>query len=137
MDWVTALPAGGDRSFIAFLVLVERYRESPIFLLFHKDDIAMDTAIMIQNRVTSHTGLSQNIISDRDPKFTSPSSTYLHNLFGKKSSFSTAYHPQHDGLAERIIQKLEDMIRKFCAYGLELKGSYGFPHYLCILMPAL
>ncbi|MBW0530138.1 hypothetical protein O181_069853 [Austropuccinia psidii MF-1] len=70
MDWVTALPPGGKRSYNACLVLVERYKKTPMFLPFHEDDTAMDTAIMIWNKVISHTGLFQNIISDRDPKFT-------------------------------------------------------------------
>ncbi|MBW0585105.1 hypothetical protein O181_124820 [Austropuccinia psidii MF-1] len=108
-----------------------------MFLPCHKDDTAMDTAIMIWNKVISHTGLFQNIISDRDPKFTSALWTNLHSLFGTKLSFSTAYHPQADGLAERIIQTLEDMIRRFCAYGLELKDSDCFTHDLCTLIPAL
>ncbi|MBW0589294.1 hypothetical protein O181_129009 [Austropuccinia psidii MF-1] len=67
-----------------------------MFLPFQKDDTAVDTAIMIWNKVISHTGLLQNIISDRDPKFTSALWTNLHNLFGTKLSFSTAYHPQAD-----------------------------------------
>ncbi|MBW0551458.1 hypothetical protein O181_091173, partial [Austropuccinia psidii MF-1] len=71
MDWVTALPPGGDRSYKACLVLVDRYSKNPLLLPCHKDDTAMDTAIMIWNKVISHTGLFQNIISDRDPKFTS------------------------------------------------------------------
>ncbi|MBW0578497.1 hypothetical protein O181_118212, partial [Austropuccinia psidii MF-1] len=54
-----------------------------------------------------------------------------------KLSFSTAYHPQTDGLAERMIQTLEDMIRRFCAYGLEFKDSDGFTHDWCTLIPAL
>ncbi|MBW0593972.1 hypothetical protein O181_133687 [Austropuccinia psidii MF-1] len=137
MDWVTALPPGGDGSYNACLVLVDRYRKTPMFLSCHKDDTAMDTAIMIWNKVISHTGLFQNIISDRDPKFTSALWTNLHNLFGTKSSFSTAYHPQTDGLAERMIQTLEDMIRRFCAYGLEFKDSDGFTHDWCTLIPAL
>ncbi|MBW0593233.1 hypothetical protein O181_132948, partial [Austropuccinia psidii MF-1] len=58
-------------------------------------------------------------------------------LFGTKLSFSTAYHPQTDGLAERIIQALEDMIRRFCAYGLEFKELDGFTHDWCTLIPAL
>ncbi|MBW0570820.1 hypothetical protein O181_110535 [Austropuccinia psidii MF-1] len=137
MDWVTALPLRGDRSYNACLVLVDRYRKDPVFLPCHKDYTAMDTATMIWKKVISHTGLFQNIISDRDPKFTSVIWTNLHNPFGTKLSFSTAYHPQADGLAERMIQTLEDMIRRFCAYGLEFKDSDGFMHDLCTLIPAL
>ncbi|MBW0578004.1 hypothetical protein O181_117719 [Austropuccinia psidii MF-1] len=70
MDWVTALPPEGDRSYNECLVLVDRYSKTPIFLPGHKDDTDMDTAIMIWNKFISHTGLLQNIISDRDPKFT-------------------------------------------------------------------
>ncbi|MBW0477911.1 hypothetical protein O181_017626 [Austropuccinia psidii MF-1] len=92
---------------------------------------------MIWNGVISHKGLFQNIISDRDPKFTSALRTNLHNLFEKKLSLSTAYHPHTDVLADRIIQTLEEMIRRFCAYGLELKDSDGFNYYWCNLIPAL
>ncbi|MBW0542089.1 hypothetical protein O181_081804 [Austropuccinia psidii MF-1] len=70
IDWVTSLPPGGDRSYNACLVLVKRYSNAPMFLPCHKDDTAMDTAIMIWNKVISYTGLFQNIISYRDPKFT-------------------------------------------------------------------
>ncbi|MBW0502564.1 hypothetical protein O181_042279 [Austropuccinia psidii MF-1] len=137
MDWATTLPPGGDRSYNACLVLVDRYRKTPMFLPCHKDDTAMDTAIMIWNKVISHTGLFQNIISDRDPKFTSALWTNFHNLFGTKLSFSTAYHPQTDGQAEIMIQTLEYMIRRFCAYGLEFKHYDGFTHDWCTLIPAL
>ncbi|MBW0506942.1 hypothetical protein O181_046657 [Austropuccinia psidii MF-1] len=98
MDWVTALPPSGDKSYNSCLVI--------------------------------------NIISDRDPKFTSAIWTNLHRLFGTNLSFSTAYHPQTDGL-ERMIQTLEDMIRRFCAYGLEFKDSDGFTHDWCTLIPTL
>ncbi|MBW0528920.1 hypothetical protein O181_068635 [Austropuccinia psidii MF-1] len=137
MDWVTAIPPGGARSYNACLLLVERYSKTPIFLPCHKDDTAIDTEIMIWNKVISHTGLFQNIMSDKDPKFTSALWTSLHNLFGTNLSFSTAYHSQTDGLAERMIQTSEDMMRIFCAYGLELKYSYGFTHDWCTLIPAL
>ncbi|MBW0588800.1 hypothetical protein O181_128515 [Austropuccinia psidii MF-1] len=103
----------------------------------HKDETAMDTDIMIWNKDISQTGVLQNIISDRDPKFTSELWKKLHNAFGTKLSFSTAYHPQTNGSAERMIQTLEDMIRSFCAYGLEFKDSDGFTHDWCTLIPAL
>ncbi|MBW0498588.1 hypothetical protein O181_038303 [Austropuccinia psidii MF-1] len=128
MDWVTALPPGGDRSLNACLALVKRYSKTPMVLAFHKDHTAIDTAIIICNRVIIHTGLFKNIISDRDPKFTSALWTNSHNLFGTKLSFSIAYHPQADVLAERMIQTLEDMIRRFYSYGIEFKDPDGFTH---------
>ncbi|MBW0525041.1 hypothetical protein O181_064756 [Austropuccinia psidii MF-1] len=99
LDWLTALPPGGDRSYNACLVLVDRYSKTPMFLTCHKDETAMETAIMIWNKAISHTGLFQNIISDRHPKFTSELWANLHNVFGTKLLFSTAYHPQADSLA--------------------------------------
>ncbi|MBW0515821.1 hypothetical protein O181_055536 [Austropuccinia psidii MF-1] len=97
----------------------------------------METALLIWNRVISWTGIFTNIISDRDPKFTSALWTNLHQLFGTKLSFSKAYNPQMDGLAERMIQTLEDMVKRFFAYGLEFKDYDGFTHDWCTLLPAL
>ncbi|MBW0489596.1 hypothetical protein O181_029311 [Austropuccinia psidii MF-1] len=108
-----------------------------MFLPFHKDDPVMETEIIIWNKVISHTGLFQNIRSDKDPKFTSALWKNLNNLFGAKLSFSTAYHPQTDVLAERMIHTLEKMIKRFCAYGLEFKDFDGFIHYWCTLIPDL
>ncbi|MBW0493985.1 hypothetical protein O181_033700 [Austropuccinia psidii MF-1] len=99
MDWVTALPAEGDSSFNACLVLAYRYRKPPMLLPFHQDDTAIDKAIML--------------------------------------SFSKAYHPQADDLAEGMIQTSEDIIRRFCAYSLEFKESDGFTHDWWTLIPAL
>ncbi|MBW0591268.1 hypothetical protein O181_130983 [Austropuccinia psidii MF-1] len=137
MDWVTALPPGGEKPYNACLVIVDRYRKTPIFLPCHKDDKAMDTGLLIWNTVISHTGLYENIISDTDQKFTSALWTNLHKLLGTKLSFSTAYHPQTDGIAERIIQTLEEIIGRFFAYGMELKYSDGFTHDWCTLISAL
>ncbi|MBW0568434.1 hypothetical protein O181_108149 [Austropuccinia psidii MF-1] len=137
VDWVTGLPPGGDRSYNACLVIVDRFSKTQIFLPCHKDDTAMHTALLIQNIVVSWTGIFTDIIGDRDPKFSSAPWTNLHHLFGTKLSFSTAYHPQTDGLAEKIIQTFEDMVRRFCAYGLEFKDCDGFTHDWCTLWLAL
>ncbi|MBW0565751.1 hypothetical protein O181_105466 [Austropuccinia psidii MF-1] len=84
MYWVTELPPSGDKSDNSCLVIVDRYSNTPIFLPSHKDDTAIDTAPLPWSRVISHTGLFKNIISDRDPKFTSALWTNLHTLFGTK-----------------------------------------------------
>ncbi|MBW0494599.1 hypothetical protein O181_034314 [Austropuccinia psidii MF-1] len=118
MDWVTALPPSGDKGYNAFLVIVDRYSKTSIFLPCHKDDTAMDTSLLLWSRVISHTGLFKNIICDRDPRLTSSLWTNLHGFFGTRLSFSTEYDPQTDGLAERMIQTSDNMVRRFCAYGL-------------------
>ncbi|MBW0573348.1 hypothetical protein O181_113063 [Austropuccinia psidii MF-1] len=104
MEWVTSLPPGGDRSYNAFLVIVDGFSKTPIFLPCHKDDKAMDKAFLIWNRVISWTGIFTNMISERNPKLTSALCKKFHHLFGTKLSFSKAYFPQTDSLAERMIQ---------------------------------
>ncbi|MBW0581760.1 hypothetical protein O181_121475 [Austropuccinia psidii MF-1] len=58
-------------------------------------------------------------------------------MLGTKLSFSTAYHPQTDGLAERMIQTMEDILRRFCAYGIEYKDHEGYTHDSVTLLPAV
>ncbi|MBW0568591.1 hypothetical protein O181_108306 [Austropuccinia psidii MF-1] len=87
MDWVTELPPSGKTSSNAFLLISDRYRETPILLPCHKDDTAMDTALLLLDGAISHTALFKNIISDRDPTFKSELWTNLHGLFGTKLYF--------------------------------------------------
>ncbi|MBW0475738.1 hypothetical protein O181_015453 [Austropuccinia psidii MF-1] len=75
--------------------------------------------------------------SYRDSKLALALWTNIHSLFGTGLSLSTAYHPQTLGLAERVVQTLQEMIRRFCPYCLELKYSYVFTHEWCKLIPAL
>ncbi|MBW0502078.1 hypothetical protein O181_041793 [Austropuccinia psidii MF-1] len=110
INWLTGLPPGDDRSYSSFLVIPDRFSKVPIYFPCHKDDTSMDTALLIWNIVISWTGTFTNIISERDPKFTSELWKNLEQLFGKNLSFSTSSHPQTDGLAERMIQNLEDMV---------------------------
>ncbi|MBW0483373.1 hypothetical protein O181_023088 [Austropuccinia psidii MF-1] len=104
MDWVKALPPGGDRSFNACLKLVDRYVKTQMLLPCDKDDTDMRIAIMRWKGSISQTGLFHNIMSNRDPKFTSALWKNSHDLFGTKLTFSTAYHPQSDGVTERMIE---------------------------------
>ncbi|MBW0505278.1 hypothetical protein O181_044993 [Austropuccinia psidii MF-1] len=69
--------------------------------------------------------------------FTSEFWTNLYDLLGTKTSFSTAYHPQTDGLAESMIQTMEDILKIFCAYGMEYKDHEGYTHDQVTLLPAV
>ncbi|MBW0466759.1 hypothetical protein O181_006474 [Austropuccinia psidii MF-1] len=124
MDWVTGLVPGGKENFNAFLVIIDRYRKILRCLPCHKED----TALLFLHNIIATCGVPKVIISDRDPKCTSEFWTNLYDMLGKKLAFSTAYHPQTDGLAERMIQTMEDIIRRFRAYGIEYKNHEGYTH---------
>ncbi|MBW0534580.1 hypothetical protein O181_074295 [Austropuccinia psidii MF-1] len=77
------------------------------------------------------------MIGGRDPKFISEFRTNLYDILGTKLAFSTAYHPQTEGLAERMISTMEDIIRRFCAYGMEYKDHEGYTHNWVTLLSAI
>jgi hypothetical protein len=137
MDFVTALPAAGPENYNAVLVVCDRFSKRERFLPCYKESSAMDIALIFWNNIVSDVGCPRIIISDRDPKLTSDFWQNLFEILGTKLAFSTAYHPQTDGLAERMIQTLEDMIRRYCAYGIDFKTSDGYTHDWVSLLPAL
>ncbi|MBW0479151.1 hypothetical protein O181_018866 [Austropuccinia psidii MF-1] len=103
----------------------------------HKEDTAMDTALLFWNNIISTCGVPKIIIIDRDPKLTSEFWTNLYDMLGTKISFSTTYHPQKDGLAESMIQTMEDILMRFYAYGMEYKDHEGYTHDWVTLLPAV
>ncbi|MBW0482353.1 hypothetical protein O181_022068 [Austropuccinia psidii MF-1] len=121
----------------ACLIIVDRFSKSVRCLPCHKEDTAMDTALLFWNNIISTCGVPKIIISDRDPKFTSEFWTNLYDMLGTKLAFSTAYHPHTDGLAESMIQTMEDIIRRFCAYGMEYKDHEGYTNDWVTLIPAV
>ncbi|MBW0471755.1 hypothetical protein O181_011470 [Austropuccinia psidii MF-1] len=135
MDWVTGLVPGGKENFNACLVIVDRDSKSMRCFPCHKEDTAMDKALLFWNNIIETCGVPKNIITDKDPKFTSEFWTNLYDMLGTKRLFSTDYHPHVDGLVERMIQKMKDIIRKFCAYGMKYKDHEGYTHYWVTLLP--
>ncbi|MBW0585510.1 hypothetical protein O181_125225 [Austropuccinia psidii MF-1] len=58
-------------------------------------------------------------------------------MLGTKLTFSTAYHPQTVVLAERMIQTMEDILRRLCAFGRKYKDHEGYTHDWFTLLPAV
>ncbi|MBW0499449.1 hypothetical protein O181_039164 [Austropuccinia psidii MF-1] len=129
--------SGGKENFNPFLIIVDRFSKSVRCLPCHKEDTAMHTALLFWNNIISTCGVPRIIISNRDPKFTSKICTNLYKILGTKLSFSIAYHPQTDGLAERMIQSMEDILRRLCAYGMEYKDHEGYTHDWITLLAAV
>ncbi|MBW0513047.1 hypothetical protein O181_052762 [Austropuccinia psidii MF-1] len=137
MDWVTGLVPGGKEKFNAFLIIVDRFSKSVRCLSCHKEDTAIDTALLFWNNIISTCGVPKMIISDRDAEFTSEFWTNLYDILGTKLAFSTASHPKTDRLAQRILKTMEDILRRVYAYDMECKDHEGYTHYWVTLLPAV
>ncbi|MBW0519590.1 hypothetical protein O181_059305 [Austropuccinia psidii MF-1] len=71
----------------------------------HKEDTAMNTALLFWNNIISTCGVP--------------------------------YQPQTDGLAEGMMQTMEEILRIFCANGMEYKDHQGYTHDWVTLLPAV
>ena len=56
-------------------------------------------------------GLPESIVSDRDSKFTSKFWREVHRVLGAKLLMSTSFHPQTDGMTERAIRSVSQILR--------------------------
>ncbi|MBW0581239.1 hypothetical protein O181_120954 [Austropuccinia psidii MF-1] len=90
MDCVTGLGPGGKENYNSCLIIVDRFGKSMRCLPCHREDTAMDTALLFWNDIISTRGVPKIIISDRDPKFPSEFWTTLYDMLGTKLAFSTA-----------------------------------------------
>ncbi|MBW0495751.1 hypothetical protein O181_035466 [Austropuccinia psidii MF-1] len=135
MGWVTGLVPGGKENFNACLVILDRYSKSVTCLPGHKEDTAIDAAFSLWNNIIATCRVPKSIISDRDPKLTSEYWTNLYDILVTKLAFYTAFHLQTDVLAGRMIQTMEDIIRRLCAYGMEYKDHGAYTHgYVALLL---
>ncbi|MBW0559689.1 hypothetical protein O181_099404 [Austropuccinia psidii MF-1] len=135
MYWVTGRVPQFKQNYNTCLIIVDRFSKSMRCLPGHKEDTTKDTSMLLWNNITSTCGVPKIIISDREPKLTSEFWTNLYDMLGTKLCFSTAYHPQADGPAERMIKTMEDILRRFCAYGMEYKYHEGYTHDWVTLLP--
>ncbi|MBW0569651.1 hypothetical protein O181_109366 [Austropuccinia psidii MF-1] len=111
MDWATRLVPGGKENFNACLIIVDTFSKSMRFLPCHKEVTAMDNALLFWNNIISTCGVPKII--------------------------TQTYHPKTDGLAEWMIQKTEDIVRTFCAYGMEYKDHEGYTYDWVTLLPEI
>ncbi|MBW0518877.1 hypothetical protein O181_058592 [Austropuccinia psidii MF-1] len=87
MDWVTGMVPGGKGHFNAFLIIVDRFSKSVRFLPSYKEDTAMDTGLLLWNKIIFTCGVPKIIISHREPKLTSEFWTNLYDMLGKNLYF--------------------------------------------------
>ena len=98
MEFITLFPK--VRGFKSIFVVMDRF--SKYFVFIPTPDacpIEEATRLFFTNAV-KHFGLSRDIVSDRDARFTGQFWIELFKLFGSELKFSTTNNPQNDGQIE-------------------------------------
>ena len=112
MDFITHLPKTRS-GHTALYVVVDRLTKLVHMAPTTNTATAEETAQLFLDLVFKHHGLPQDIVSDRDVKFTGSFWTSFCEQVGIKLKMSTAYHPQTDGQTERMNRVIVDMIRHY------------------------
>jgi hypothetical protein len=112
MDLIVSLPQTAA-GFTAIAVFVDRLSKMVHLAPCRDDTTAEQFADLFVHHVFRSHGLPAQIVSDRDPRFTSKFWRALMGRLGVTQALSSAFHPQTDGNTERVNRVLEDMLRHF------------------------
>ena len=107
---MVALPRTPE-GFDSILVVVDRLSKMAHFLPTRSTATAADTAAIFFSQIFRLHGLPDDIVSDRDSKFTSKFWTQLFKILDTNLRFSTAHHQQSDGQTERVIRIINQLLR--------------------------
>ncbi|TXG71332.1 hypothetical protein EZV62_006267 [Acer yangbiense] len=111
MDFISALLKFEGCGSI--MVVIDRFSKYATFILAPKDCTAEEAARLFLKHVVKLWEVPQNIVSDRDPRFTGRFWTELFKMLGTNLNFSTSFHPQSDGQTERFNGLLELYLRHY------------------------
>jgi deoxyuridine 5'-triphosphate nucleotidohydrolase len=114
VDFIVALPLSED--YTQIMVVVDRFTKMAHFIALREDATTKDCAQAFLKEVWKLHGIPDEIISDRDSKWTSEFWKGLCLSLDIKRKMSTAFHPQTDGQSERVNQTLETYLRTYINY---------------------
>jgi hypothetical protein len=120
MDFITKLPPSKDPvlgvTYDSIWVIVDKLTKYAIFQPCREEWSTRDLGSQFLKDIVKFRGIPEQIITDRDVRFTS---NYFQSMMKElkiKHKMSTAYHPQTDGQTERINQILETYLRMYLNY---------------------
>jgi Integrase core domain len=109
MDFISGLPKSMGKDVL--LVVIDKFTKyGHIIPLSHPFKAPVVAQVFLDQVYRLH-GLPTQIITDRDPIFTSTFWQILMNSLSVQLNFTTAYHPQSDGQTERLNQCIEAYLR--------------------------
>lgn len=95
------------------MVLIDRLTKRAHFVATTTVATALETAKLYRDRVFMLHGLPEEVLSDRDSKFTSAVWTNLCEMLGTRQKLATAFRQQANGVTERVNQTIENYPRAF------------------------
>ena len=111
MDFLTDLPKSSAREYDTCLVIIDRFSKRSFLIPTWKTADSEVTADLVFQHVVKYNGTPLEIVSDRDPKFTSNFWRTLWARMGTGLRMSSARSQSTDGQTERAIAVVEEILR--------------------------
>lgn len=111
MDFIVNLPMCDEYN--AIFVIVDRLTKHANFIPTSTGLSAEDFARLFVKNVVCRFGIPENVICDRDPRWTSDFWRAVAKELDSKMLFSSSRHPQTDGQTEIVNKLLEKMLRAY------------------------
>ena len=108
LDIVGPLPPSQGHTHL--LTIVDRFTRWPTAIPLRSTDTRSCVRALLMHWVSTF-GVPANITSDRGAQFTSQIWKSLAELLGTNLHTTTAYHPQSNGLVERMHRQLKDCLK--------------------------
>ncbi len=116
IDFILALPESLLESYDCILQMTDKFSKAITFIPGKATWGAKDWALRILDRLADiNWGLPRAFISDRDRKFVAQVWKHIFQALKVDLLYSTAWHPQTDGMSERSNQTAEIALRYYIA----------------------
>ena len=107
VDFILGLPGKLD----SIMTVIDRLSRMAHFIPCSSTLTAEGCANLLIDRVVKYHGVPEEVVSDRDPKFTSAFWASVCEALGIRRMMSTAAHPQTDGATERCNGTIGKILR--------------------------
>jgi len=114
MDFIEKLPSSSG--FDTILVIVDRLSKQAIFIPTHNTITSAELARLFVTHVFSKHRVPSHVTSDRSSEFVSHFFRSLGTALDMRLHFTSRYHLEANGQAERTNQTLEQYLRVYCNY---------------------
>ena len=125
MDFVFGFPKDQQGN-TGIVVFVDRFSKMVHLAAVPQTVSGIQTARIFLDRVFRLHGLPEDIISDRDPRFTSKFWKEVFQRLGTTLKMSTADHPETDGQSERSIRTISQILKSY-AFAFPSRWSSHLP----------